>query len=1116
MKTTSEILLNTFLDSAPIGILIFDEELRITFLNESFFSFGISTAFTKDELYGKSILNEQKIGLGSLAKQFQNLIKGDGFEVELSKTRATNGSAIKIIVKGVPIFEENKFKGGVIIIEDIKSISSPEEQKYDYQSLLETLSPIADIIFITNMRGEVIYNSSSHRIKIKKEIKFVRELFEKDCEKALDNLYEKAKQNIVEKKEINLPLSKLYDNNFVNVKVIPISGNNTTTLVLIKDVTKELEEKIAFESELNELRRYQAITSSIVDAVIGINFKGEIRFWNESSEKTFNYTKSQVFGKFIDIIFPSLNGDYFQILRDELLEKKHWEGELTVDKGEDNKEFYDVRMGITGEGDKQSIVILCSSVTERYNLEKELRQSEERFRNIVTNSHEYICTIDLNGRIQYVNPYFVKTFGYSDEELSNKYFSDLVDIEYLQENEFTISPKNLDSMQARELPLVKSNGEVIFVLASFASVHDLENKPKYYIAVLTDITQKKQAEKDLLLIKTVFEASQDGIAVTVNGTIILVNNSFSSMLGYNSEEDLVGSNFYKLIDPTVREEIQENFVEIETGAAESSRMEFDLIKKDGSKLPVANSIAKYGVDESMFLVSVLRDVTVEKSSREALRASEERYRSITENIEESLWTAEEKDGKLKVVLYTQAIKDITGFTVDEFLTDEKLWMKIIHPDDAESILTKINRLYSDPGRTSEAFEYRIISNSGSIVWIENKINIIRKDKGRIHRIYGLVSDISYKKKAEEELKNSAENLKKLNEAKDRFLSIISHDLRTPFSSIIGFTDYLLGEQNVSEEKQRNYIKLIQDSSKSMLSLVNSLLDWTRIQTGRIKFEPERINVREVVKKSFNMLSGTALQKKIEMNLNVEEDVFVHADSTLLLQVFNNLISNAIKFTNDGGNISISAEPVVEKRAFQFHVKDNGVGIKESDIDKLFNVDSKFTTPGTSGEKGSGLGLSLVKEIIEKHGGEISVKSILGDGTEFIFTIPVSSMNILLVDDTKTDRLLYSKLIRNFLPSYTIIEASNGEEALKSIIESPPAIVITDHYMPEMSGYELVKQIKILDVKFKPPVIVLSSDITLAISEEYAELGVEFVFQKPVNLKSFKEALEISLKKAIYS
>jgi signal transduction histidine kinase/CheY-like chemotaxis protein len=426
----------------------------------------------------------------------------------------------------------------------------------------------------------------------------------------------------------------------------------------------------------------------------------------------------------------------------------------------------------------------------------------------------------------------------------------------------------------------------------------------------------------------------------------------------------------------------------------------------------------------------------------------------------------------------------------------------------------LRRIYKDSAMDSGEIEYRIINDLGNIIWIRNKLNVLRDDDGIIQQIFGLVSDITLSKRGEEELKKSAKDLKDLNEAKDRFISIISHDLRTPFSSILGFTDMLLSDRNMPEDKKVEYISFIQESSRNMLSLVNSLLDWTRLQTGRIEFEPRRINGKHIVTRSIQSLSGVSLQKNINLVSDSVEDVYIHADENLLLQVLNNLISNAIKFTGQGGTIVVTASQMGRKRQAQFIIKDTGTGIKEEDIPKLFKVDTKFTTVGTSGEKGSGLGLSLVYDIIKKHGGDIAVRSEVGKGTEMIFTMPVSSTKILLVDDIKTDRILYSKLLRNFVPDYTIEEAANGKEAFELIKTTSPALVITDHKMPVMSGFDLVQQLNLSDLKYKPPVIILSSDLNDKIISEYKEQGIVFAFKKPVNLTAFKIAVDKSLRQTI--
>jgi len=378
----------------------------------------------------------------------------------------------------------------------------------------------------------------------------------------------------------------------------------------------------------------------------------------------------------------------------------------------------------------------------------------------------------------------------------------------------------------------------------------------------------------------------------------------------------------------------------------------------------------------------------------------------------------------------------------------------------------------------------------------------------------LVSDVTFRKRAEEELKKSTQNLIKLNETKDRFISIISHDLRTPFSSILGFTDLLANDEELSDDERKQYVKYIQESSRSMLALVNSLLDWTRLQTGRIKFEPQKLDISKIIADSINALSGMAIQKGIEVTSSLTNPIYLFVDKSLINQVFNNLISNAVKFTNKGGSVHIFSQAIPSSRFIRFIVKDSGVGIKEEDLSKLFSVDSKFTSEGTAGEKGSGLGLSLVKEIVEKHGGSISVNSEYGVGTEFIFTLPIASSNILIVDDNKTDRLLYSKILKNITPEYEVEVASDGREALQKVISSPPALVITDHAMPGMNGYEFVLELKKMDIKGKPPVIVLSSDIDRAVVNDYTELGIEFVFHKPVNIASFKLAIEKSLQKGL--
>ncbi len=1119
----SDISYRNVLESAPIGMLVFNNEFLVKFINKNFFHFGGVIKGNPSEIIGKSIYEYRLFEGIDLRKDLNELKDGIAFEKELITSRTLSGNQISIVIKCVPILLDGKFNGGVIVVEDVKISSAKEDiilvHSPNFQNFLYLIS---DCFFFVDKEGNVELNSPTGY----ENFSF---LFEPDLSKGTKHsqklsgiLFKKQLEAVVANNKTiwaDIPFIKENTEHLARITLIPIKESDSkvdTVIVLVKDITQDSETQTFNDEEIKELKRYQQIVANVIDGVIGFNKDGKIVFWNESSARLFGLTRSEVYGKFIGKIFQQIDHDYFEKMLEKIIEQKYWEGEFKIGGEESIAEYFSVKIGVMNDEEDETYFMLCSNVTSKTKIEKDLRQSEEKFRNIVINSHEFICILDLEGRITYANPYFLETFEFSAEEIYKMNFSDLVDSPYLEDNSFKISELTSYSSQSIELPLINRLGQRIFVLASFSAAMDLNNAVQYYSVILTDITLKKESEKDLLLIRSIFEASHDGIALISRRKFVLVNDSFVSMFGYRSASEVIGQDPLDFIYKDDNDKVISYLENAESGNDTPARYDFKGKKRNGAVFELQNSVSSYQTNEEKFIVWVLRDITEEKKSQEALQISEERYRSISENIKECFFTAERIQNKLQTVFYTPAIKQITGYSAEQFLSDPELWEKIIHPDDVEEITSRVNNLYGDNARTFEAFEYRIIDSLGNINWIENKISLKRDSKGEIQKIFGVVSDITISKRAEEELKKSASELKELNEAKDRFISIISHDLRTPFSSILGYTDFLLNDTDIDNVKRDQYVLYIQESAKSMLSLVNSLLDYTRLQTGKIKFEPVRINAKSVIEKSIQILSGATLQKNIKLLSRLDKDFFIHADEGLLLQVFNNLISNAIKFTKPGGNINVNAFVDFEKNQIQFFVEDDGVGMKKSDISKLFKVDSKFTTPGTAGEKGSGLGLSLVSDIIRKHGGEIWVESELGKGAKFNFTIPIASTNILLVDDAKTDRLLYSKLIKNLMPQYNIIEAENGKIALEIIKQSSPVLVITDHKMPVMSGYDLVRQLNITDLRYKPPVIVLSSDITDVVKGEYKELGIEYIFQKPVNLSDFKNAIQISLKKAVFS
>ncbi|MCX6307941.1 MAG: ATP-binding protein, partial [Bacteroidia bacterium] len=261
---------------------------------------------------------------------------------------------------------------------------------------------------------------------------------------------------------------------------------------------------------------------------------------------------------------------------------------------------------------------------------------------------------------------------------------------------------------------------------------------------------------------------------------------------------------------------------------------------------------------------------------------------------------------------------------------------------------------------------------------------IRADSQNL--LAGFTIDITERKQAEQALVESEARLQELNATKDKFFSIIAHDLRSPFNNVIGFSDLLTKKIEEKDfEGVEKYAGIIQNSSQKAMDLLMNLLEWSRSQTGRMVFTPEQVDLVDLMNQSAELFIGAAEQKSISIATEAPSVLRAFADKTMMSTILRNLISNAIKFTHPGGHIVISAQQLPDELIIG--VSDNGVGITKDTIDHLFQIDQSHSTLGTNSEKGTGLGLILCKEFIEKHGGKIWVESMENQGSNFQFSIP---------------------------------------------------------------------------------------------------------------------------------
>jgi CheY-like chemotaxis protein len=252
-----------------------------------------------------------------------------------------------------------------------------------------------------------------------------------------------------------------------------------------------------------------------------------------------------------------------------------------------------------------------------------------------------------------------------------------------------------------------------------------------------------------------------------------------------------------------------------------------------------------------------------------------------------------------------------------------------------------------------------------------------------------------------------------------------------------------------------------------------------------------------------------MRKNIDIKVNVPASIFIEVDERLMIQAITNLVSNAIKFSEEGKTINITADRF-NNDLVEFVVRDEGIGIPEHYSARIFKFDKMFSTRGTRGERGTGLGLSLVKEIIERHNGEIWYYSKEKVGSEFHFTVLSSENTILLVENHKEDFLKIEKLITENYPEFKFVGTDNGFEAINIVLKHHPSLIISSHNLPLMNGVQFVKSILRGDKKFYAPIIAIVDSNENSVIKSYHEIGIKSILCKPVDLKLFNREMALAL------
>lgn len=746
------------------------------------------------------------------------------------------------------------------------------------------------------------------------------------------------------------------------------------------------------EEELRQLYysifRYSGAVMLLIDPE-----DGKIRDVNNKAIEYYGYPRNQLLNMNISDI-SRLTVSELKFIKSNLTKvKSHY---LTFQHYLASGEIRDVEsyIGPLKKDGHLLLIFIIHDIMERKHLEDALRVAEERFRNIYMFSPVALELFDGEGKLIDINPAGCKLFGIEPENIMKGFniFSNATfapeKIEQLKQNKpfkyETIF--DFDLIKKNEIFPTNRSGK-IEIEVMVAPVLGPDKAILYYLVQIIDVTALKIAQQKLMEseanARAIMESTPDTlILIKLEGTIIDANEACAATFGYK-RADILEKNIFDLLPAEVAKRLQEIMTEVSNSGAPYHAEEMRVNRWIAVFMYPVYLQGKKTDNVAIFE----RDVTKQKEVFQALKNSEWRYKMLTENMKDVLWTL---DVETRAFTYiSPSVEWLLGYTPEE-LTDRHI-DEFIFPGQKENLLEMLESMNNDSSFNTGAyrvFEEELPCKNGSRIWAESIVYYWYNEQVGKMELQGVSRDISERKKMENALRESAARLQELSEIRDQLFSIISHDLRAPFNIFLSISEILISDHSsLSPIDIKFYGEQLHKSLQIQYDLLTDLLEWTRLQFKDYVFHKTKLFLHDEINTVFSTCELVARHKKIEFTNDLSTRIMVYADVNMLKLVLRNLLMNGLKFTSAGGTLNVSAS---DKDLFtEIVVADSGIGIAEKDLKNLFSKSVKVSTEGTDKEKGTGLGLLLCKEIIERHGGVLRAESELGKGSRFIFTLPHS-------------------------------------------------------------------------------------------------------------------------------
>ena len=671
--------------------------------------------------------------------------------------------------------------------------------------------------------------------------------------------------------------------------------------------------------------------------------------------------------------------------------------------------------------------------------EAEKLRGQQAFNLILESAGEGIFGLDLNGNHTFVNPKAAELLGFKIEELIGKHSHTLW--HHTRPNGEPYPGKECHIYATLHEGISHTGEEYFWRKDGTGFSVDFSTTPisetgKVVGAVVTfqDITERKLAEETLLAseerFRSVTQSANDAIIISNKlGTILGWNKGAEKIFGFANTE-IIGKSLELIIPPDYREK---HYTGMERLVAESDRhivgktMELQGLHKSGNVFPVELSLSEWKTSNETFYTGIIRDI----SERKKAEAEEEKQREILEKLNdlsgllaEDMTLEQSLEKGLQIILSTSFLRleQIGGLFLSEIGKNELVLKSSVNlPEAIQTLCANVPfghclcGLAASTGKIQFAAcvderhenHYQGIIDHGhytipifsdgevlGVIVVYLPVGHLSNplEMSFLRSAADVFSGIIIRKHAENEIKSKNQQLQKTNSEKDKFFSIIAHDLRSPFSGFLNLTELMAeGSEDFSKVELTDFSKALHDSASTVYKLLENLLEWAQMQKGTISFAPGELSLAEVVSFGIDTINQRALQKGITLINEILETQQVYADEKMINTVLRNFLSNAVKFTKRDGRIVVRSKKI-DAEMIQISVQDTGVGMAEKDVNRLFKMEEKVSSKGTDGEPSTGLGLLLCKEFVEKNGGKVWAESTKGEGSIFYFTVPESMQN----------------------------------------------------------------------------------------------------------------------------